>query len=175
VVYEPQHTTLEETPTDVQSFFRQRVRWMQGFLQVLVKQDWRRLPTRRQRMQAAVVLGTPLSQSFVAVTTPICVAATLTLSSPMLIALITFLPLVPTVVSLAFDVLGLHDFGRIFRRRIGWRPYIYLVLSLPVYQLLLSGAAAWAMVRHLRRRTDWQKTRHVNAHRHAAVTVGSRA
>jgi cellulose synthase/poly-beta-1,6-N-acetylglucosamine synthase-like glycosyltransferase len=175
VVYEPQHTTLEETPTDLRSFFRQRVRWMQGFLQVIVKQDWRRLPTRRQRMQAAMVLGTPLTQSFASVTTPICVAAALALRSPMLIALITFLPLVPTALSLAFDVLGLHDFGRTFHRKIGWRAYVYLVLSLPVYQLLLSGAAVWAMVRHLSRRTNWHKTRHVNAHRDVVVTAGSPA
>ena len=173
VVYEPRHTTLEETPTNVRAFFRQRVRWIQGFMQVLAKQDWRRLPTRRQRVHAAVVLCTPLSQSFVGITAPLCVTAAFALKSPVLIAMVTFLPLVPTTVSLTFDVLGLNDFGRTFQRRIGWRAYLCLVLSLPAYQLLLSGAAVWALSRQLRRQTNWQKTRHVNAHRPALAAVGS--
>jgi glycosyltransferase XagB len=174
VVYEPSYATREETPTNVRAFLRQRVRWMQGFLQVLHKQDWRRLPSRWQRWQAVVVLGTPLSQSFAGIAAPLCVAAALALKSPVLIALVTFLPLVPTVLSLAFDVLGLHDFGRTFHRKVGWRAYLFLVLSLPIYQILLSTAAVWAMVRQLRGLSNWHKTQHVNAHREV-VTVGSTA
>jgi cellulose synthase/poly-beta-1,6-N-acetylglucosamine synthase-like glycosyltransferase len=171
VVYEPRHTTLEETPPDLRSFFRQRVRWMQGFLQVLQKRDWHRLPTRRQRLQAAVVLGTPVSQSFAAVAAPLCVATALLLKAPVLIVLVTFLPLVPTVLGLAFDVVGLSDFGRTFSRRIRVRDYVRVVLSLPAYQLLLSAAAVWAAVRHVRGENGWQKTEHVNAHRDAVAQV----
>ena len=175
VVYEPAHTTLEETPTDVRAFFRQRVRWMQGFMQVLAKQDWRRLPTRRQRLQALVVLGTPVSQSFTAVMAPLCAAAAFALKSPVLVAMVTFLPLVPTAISLAFDVLGLHDFGRTFRRRIGLRSYVLVLVSLPAYQTLLAAATLWAVARQLRRQTDWHKTHHTNAHRPAAVPLGEAA
>jgi 4-amino-4-deoxy-L-arabinose transferase-like glycosyltransferase len=32
-------------------------------------------------------------------------------------------------------VLGLHDFGRTSHRKIGWRAYVYVVPSLPIYQL----------------------------------------
>ncbi len=165
VVYEPEHTTREETPPGVRAFFKQRVRWMQGFIQVLVKGDWRRLPTRRQRVQAAVVLATPLTQCFAGVVAPVCVATALALKSPVLVVLATFLPLVPTALGLAFDVVGLGDFGRTFGRRIRWRDYWWVVVSTPVYQLLLSSAAVWATVRHVLGRTDWHKTQHLNSHR----------
>jgi cellulose synthase/poly-beta-1,6-N-acetylglucosamine synthase-like glycosyltransferase len=171
VVYEPAHTTLEETPPDVPSFFRQRVRWMQGFIQVLAKGNWRRLPTRRQRVQAAIVLGTPLTQCFAGVATPVCVATALALKAPVLIVLATFLPLVPTGLGLAFDLVGLADFGRTFQRRVGLVSYLWVILSLPVYQLLLSFAAVWAMVRHVCGRNNWHKTQHLNAHREAPLEL----
>jgi hypothetical protein len=82
-----------------------------------------------------------------------------------LITLITFLPLVPTALGLAFDLIGLHDFGRTFGRPIGWRAYLFVIVSLPAYLMLLSSAAVWASVRHLRGHTNWHKTQHVNAHR----------
>jgi cellulose synthase/poly-beta-1,6-N-acetylglucosamine synthase-like glycosyltransferase len=171
VVYEPGHTTLEETPPDVWAFFRQRVRWMQGFIQVLAKGDWRRLPTRRQRVQAAIVLATPVSQSFAAVAAPVSALTALLLEAPVLIVLFTFLPLVTTAIGLAFDLVGLTDFGRTFSRRIGWRAYLTVILSLPAYQLLLSSAAFWAAVRHARGLNNWHKTAHVNAHRDVVIDL----
>jgi len=171
VVYEPRHTTLEETPPDVPAFFRQRVRWMQGFMQVLAKGDWRQLPTRRQRVQAAIVLTTPLTQSLAAVAAPVSALTALLLEAPVLIVLFTFLPLVPTVIGLAFDLVGLGDFGRTFARRIRWRHYLAVVLSLPAYQLLLSSAALWAAVRNARGLNNWHKTAHVNAHRDVVIDL----
>jgi glycosyltransferase XagB len=172
VVYEPEHTTLEETPPNVRALFRQRVRWMQGFMQVLGKGDWRRLPTRRQRLQAALVLGTPLTQSVAGLAAPVSAVAALTLKAPVIITLGTFLPLVPTAVGVGFDVVGLHDFGRTFRRRIGLLPYLFVIVGLPVYQLILSWAAVWAAARHLGGRNDWQKTTHLNAHRSVSLAGG---
>src|SRR3954447_5126570 len=171
VVYEPRHTTLEETPPGVRAFFKQRVRWMQGFMQVLAKGDWRQLPTRRQRVQAAIVLTTPLTQSLAAVAAPVSALTALLLEAPVLIVLFTFLPLVPTVIGLAFDLVGLGDFGRTFARRIRWRHYLAVVLSLPAYQLLLSSAALWAAVRHARGLNNWHKTAHVNAHRDVVIDL----
>jgi hypothetical protein len=122
-----------------------------------------------------VVLGTPVSQSFTAVMAPLCAAAAIALKSPVLVAMVTFLPLVPTAISLAFDVLGLHDFGRTFGRRIGPRAYLLVLVSLPAYQTLLAAATLWAVARQLRRQTDWHKTHHTNAHRPAAVPLGEAA
>ncbi len=100
-----------------------------------------------------------------------CVASALALKSQSPVVLATFLPLVPSSLGLAFDVVGLGDFGRTFGRRIRWRDYWWVVVSTPVYQLLLSAAAVWATVRHLRGRTDWHKTQHVNSHREVVYVL----
>ncbi len=62
VVYEDALVTREETPPTVQQFIRQRTRWNQGFLQVLLKRDWLRLPTLSQRLLALYTLGFPIFQ-----------------------------------------------------------------------------------------------------------------
>jgi cellulose synthase/poly-beta-1,6-N-acetylglucosamine synthase-like glycosyltransferase len=52
VAYDPQAVTREETPDSIRALVKQRTRWDQGFLQVLRKGEWRRLPGRRQRVLA---------------------------------------------------------------------------------------------------------------------------
>jgi putative flippase GtrA len=47
VAYDPLLVTREETPASLRALLKQRTRWNQGFLQVLRKGEWRRLPTRR--------------------------------------------------------------------------------------------------------------------------------
>jgi hypothetical protein len=72
VAYDPDLVTREETPGSVRELFKQRTRWNQGFLQVLRKGEWRRLPTLRhsrvvasfgrgaQRVEIRKVQGSPL-------------------------------------------------------------------------------------------------------------------
>ena len=48
--------TREETPDTLVGLLKQRTRWNQGFLQVLRKGDWRRLPDPRQRLLARYTL-----------------------------------------------------------------------------------------------------------------------
>ena len=60
IIYDDEYVTREETPHSVAQFVKQRTRWHQGFLQVLLKGDWRRLPTRPQRLFALYTLGFPL-------------------------------------------------------------------------------------------------------------------
>src|SRR5215469_14994658 len=53
VVYDERYITREETPPTLGQFIKQRTRWSQGFLQTLMKGEWRHLPTLRQRFLAA--------------------------------------------------------------------------------------------------------------------------
>ena len=46
VAYDPMLVTREETPGTLWALLKQRTRWSQGFLQVLRKGEWRRLPRR---------------------------------------------------------------------------------------------------------------------------------
>ena len=43
-IYDDHYVTREETPPTVGQFIKQRTRWNQGFLQILGKRDWLRLP-----------------------------------------------------------------------------------------------------------------------------------
>ena len=52
VCYDPHLVTREETPETLWALLKQRTRWNQGFLQVLRKGEWRRLPTRGERLLA---------------------------------------------------------------------------------------------------------------------------
>jgi cellulose synthase/poly-beta-1,6-N-acetylglucosamine synthase-like glycosyltransferase len=64
VAYDPDVVTREETPPTLKSLFKQRTRWNQGFLQVLRKGEWRKLPSLRQRMMARYLLSMPFLQAF---------------------------------------------------------------------------------------------------------------
>src|SRR5713101_7082818 len=45
VIYDDAYVTREETPASIGQFIKQRTRWNQGFIQVLLKGDWLRLET----------------------------------------------------------------------------------------------------------------------------------
>src|SRR5437764_3200908 len=73
VAYDPDLVTREETPGTIGGLLRQRTRWNQGFLQVLRKGEWRRLP-RHQRLLARYTLAMPFLQAFAGVVIPLSIA-----------------------------------------------------------------------------------------------------
>jgi len=165
VAYDPELVTREETPATLGAFLKQRTRWNQGFLQVLRKGEWRRLPTARQRLLARYTLAMPFLQAFIGPLVPLSIAAVLLLKVPVLAALISFLPLTPTLIVVVVEVVGLGEFGRAY----GYRPrlldYLRLILGTAVYHLLLAVAAFRAVTRELRGHRGWEKTDHIGAHR----------
>lgn len=164
VTYDPRLATREECPDTVSALVKQRSRWNQGFLQVLAKGDWRNLPSRRQRLLARFTLLQPYLLALTFAAFPVAVAASIWLSAPLPITMITFLPLVPTLGSLMFECAALREFGRELRLPVGPRDYVRLVLSTIPYQVLLGYAAGRAMVRQLRGRDEWEKTPHAGHH-----------
>jgi glycosyltransferase XagB len=164
VAYDPALVTREETPTTVGALFKQRTRWNQGFLQVLRKGEWKRLPTLRQRALAVYTLAMPFAQAFGALLIPLSIAAMLWLAVPLPVAMLSFLPLVPTAATVAVEVAGLDEFCRTFGRRATVRDYARLLLGTPAYQVLLSAAAFRAVWREFRGQRGWEKTAHVGAH-----------
>src|SRR5258708_25547253 len=63
VIYDDRYVTREETPPTLSQFIKQRTRWSQGFLQTLLKGEWRRLPRLGQRLLAVYTLGFPAIQA----------------------------------------------------------------------------------------------------------------
>ncbi len=169
VAYDPYLVTREETPDTVRSLVKQRTRWNQGFLQVLRKGVWRELPSPRQRMLARYTLAQPFLQAFAAVAIPLAIATALWLHAPLPVAMLTFLPAVPTVAMLVFHVVGLREFCRTYLVRVTATDYLRLLLATIPYQLLLSFAAARAVWRQSRGQLGWEKTSHRGAHRSPAA------
>jgi hypothetical protein len=89
----------------------------------------------------------------------------LMLKVPVLAALISFLPLTPTLMVVVVEVAGLGEFCRSYGFKPRPRDYLRLVLGTAVYHLLLAAAAFRAVARELRGHRGWEKTAHVGAHR----------
>lgn len=165
VAYDPDVVTREETPPTLMSLYKQRTRWNQGFLQVLRKGEWRQLPTLRQRLMARYLLSMPFLQAFTGAMIPVSVLLILFAKVPVGIALLTFLPVVPTLLTLVVETAGLGDFRRLYKVKVRPRDYVRLLLGTFPYQIFLAAAAVRAVVRELRGINAWEKTEHTGAHR----------
>ena len=171
VAYDPEVVTREETPGSLMSLFKQRTRWSQGFLQVLKKGAWKELPTRRQRALARYTLAMPFLQAFTGLMIPVSVGLTVFAKVPTLVAMATFLPIVPTLVTLVVEAAGLGEFGRSYGVKVRLRDYVKLVLGTFPYQVFLAVAAMRAAWREFRGDSSWEKTEHIGAHVDSAVRV----
>jgi cellulose synthase/poly-beta-1,6-N-acetylglucosamine synthase-like glycosyltransferase len=174
VAYDPYLVTREETPGTLWGLLKQRTRWNQGFLQVLRKGEWRRLRTRRQRMLARYTLAQPFLQAFGGIAIPLAIVTALVLNLPVGLALLTFLPAIPTLAMVCFELVGLREFCRVYYVRAKPTDYLRLIIATPPYQVLLAFAACRAVLRELRGKRGWEKTAHSGAHRDAMVAVPQR-
>jgi cellulose synthase/poly-beta-1,6-N-acetylglucosamine synthase-like glycosyltransferase len=173
VAYDPYLVTREETPDSLTALLKQRTRWNQGFLQVLRKREWRSLPLRRQRMLARYTLAQPFLQAFSGIAIPFAVGCALALQVPVGVALVSFVPAVPTIAMIVFEVVGLREFCRVYYIRPRLRDYLRLVIGAPFYQVILAAAALRAVARELRGERGWEKTPHKGAHRESGGTSGA--
>ncbi|MEO3856511.1 glycosyltransferase [Acrocarpospora sp. B8E8] len=164
VAYDAVLVTREETPGSIKALVKQRTRWNQGFLQVLRKGEWKALPTLRQRLLARFTLTSPFIQAFTGAVIPVGILAGFLLDVPDGVALITFLPLLPTLTMLAFELAGLHEFGGQYGVRVRAGHYAKLIAGLPLYQAILAVAALRSVWRESTGRGDWELTHHVGAH-----------
>lgn len=169
VCYDAHLVTREETPDTVSSLLKQRTRWNQGFLQVYRKGLWRQLPTRRQRLLARWTLCQPFLQAFTGVAVPISVVTAVLADVPVGLALLTWLPAVPTLLMVAFEMVGLREFCRVYYVRPRLRDYVVLALGTFPYALILGAAALRAVWREARGQRGWEKTSHTGAHRTATA------
>lgn len=168
VAYEPAFITREETPPTLGSWLKQRTRWNQGFLQVLAKGDWRMLPDRRRRMLAWYTLAMPFVQAAAGLLVPMAVLTILWGGFPVWLAILTFLPVLPTIATVIVEAVALHELARSLGHEARARDYIRLVGGSIAYQVLLAIAAVRAVGRQARGDDSWEKTDHVGGHRNAA-------
>jgi cellulose synthase/poly-beta-1,6-N-acetylglucosamine synthase-like glycosyltransferase len=172
VAYSPELATREETPPTLRGLVKQRTRWNQGYLQVLGKGEWKRMPSLGKRTMARYLLAMPFMQAVTGVLVPVSLLAIFFYKAPAPIVVLAFLPLAATLTTLAIEIIGLSEFNRMFHLRVRLRDYVKLVLGALPYQFLLSFAALRASWRQLRGERGWEKTEHVGAHRELVPTGG---
>lgn len=165
VVYDDRYVTKEETPPTLDAFIRQRTRWSQGFMQTLNKGTWRDLPTRRQRWLAVYTLAFPQAQALLAIYVPVSLLMMLAFKTPVLVALISYLPVAMLLAHLLTSVVGLYEFTGAHGLEASPKEVVRLALAWFPYQLLVSYAALRAVRRQLKGAHDWEKTQHIGAHR----------
>ena len=165
VVYDEKHTTKEETPPTMASFIKQRTRWNQGFLQVLMKGDWRHLPKFSQRILAVYSLVWPEVQAILFILAPLSVLTILLVKLPVGIAMLSAIPFYILLLQFVTYAVGAYEFTKDYKLTYPiWIPVKILLTFFP-FQILLSMSAIRAFIRHLMNKTAWEKTQHTNAHR----------
>lgn len=165
VVYDGDRVTREETPPDTEALIRQRTRWHQGFLQVLMHRDWTRLPSTRQRLLAAYTFSYPFLQLPVLTLWPLAILAGVVWHVSVLVSMITFLPLYALFFQFLVTMIGAGMFTREYGMRLPLRTFALLVVTFLPYQWLLTLSSVRALQRELTSHSDWEKTAHVGAHR----------
>jgi glycosyltransferase XagB len=165
VVYDSEWVTREETPHTVRALVKQRTRWHQGFLQVLAKGEWRRIPGWRRRLLAVVTLAQPILDGVLLCAVPLMPLAFLYLKLPVLAAILSFFPLYVVALQMLANIAGVVVFGGAFGEPVHWRLVARMPLTYLPYQWLIAFSALRATVRHLQGERDWEKTEHRGAHR----------
>lgn len=165
VVYEDTYVTREETPPTVGQFIKQRTRWNQGFLQVLSKGDWRKMPTTNQRLLALYTLSFPLLQAAMTFYLPVSIWMMVAVKLPTLMAIIAFLPVYLVLLNLLISLVGLVEFTNAHGLKVRPSSLLTLTLAYFPYQWMLGCAAVRAVWRYVKGQNNWEKTAHIGAHR----------
>jgi cellulose synthase/poly-beta-1,6-N-acetylglucosamine synthase-like glycosyltransferase len=168
VIYSDEHVTQEETPPTISQFVKQRTRWSQGFLEILIKGDWRQLPTFYQRFLAVYTLGFPFFQAITGIYFPISIYMMFFSSTDPVAAMLLTVPFYMVIACTIFQMVGLKYFIKSHNLKLKRRALYLMPLFYFPYQWALSFAAIRAVYRHLTGQNNWEKTRHVGAHRPAA-------
>jgi cellulose synthase/poly-beta-1,6-N-acetylglucosamine synthase-like glycosyltransferase len=164
-IYDDAYVTREETPPTVGQFIKQRTRWNQGFLQILGKGDWLRLPTWPQRLLALYTLAFPVIQALTLLYLPISLWLMVFGKLPVLVAMVSSLPVYVLLIQLIVSLVGLREFTATHKLKHSPISSLWLIAAYLPYQWVLGFAALRAVWRHFRGMNNWEKTRHVGAHR----------
>jgi cellulose synthase/poly-beta-1,6-N-acetylglucosamine synthase-like glycosyltransferase len=171
VIYDDRYVTREETPPTLGHFVKQRTRWSQGFLQTMMKGEWRKLPTFEQRVLVLYTLGFPMLQAILGTYVIVALVMMFTVKTPVLVAILLSLPVYLLIAHFVLGVVGLYEFTDAHGLHPSWTTPITMAVSYMPYQWVLSYAAVRAVWRELRGVNNWEKTQHVGAHRQATPSA----
>lgn len=170
IVYDERHATREETPDTVESFIKQRTRWVQGFYQIFFKGDWAKLPTLKQKVVASYILLNSLLQAAMLLFLPVGIYIAATQRIPVPLALLSYFPIYILVIQLVTNLIGIREFTSAYNKRLPLFFTLKMMIYYYPYQLMLAFAALRAVYRMAVGQAAWEKTSHSNLHR---VAMGS--
>ncbi len=165
VIYDEEYVTREETPTDAQSFVKQRTRWNQGFIQILLKGNWLHLVKLRQKLVSLYIFTAPLINGVLLVYIPLGFFVAMTQKLPLFLTLLSYSPMYLMLVQLSIYVIGIYKFTKEYKKRFSLSLVIHLIITYYPYQFLLAIASFRAIFRELFGVAAWEKTKHINNHR----------
>ncbi len=165
VMYDDRYVTKEETPPSLGQFIKQRTRWNQGFMQTLRKGTWRQMPTFHQRFLACYTLAFPYAQALLGLYTPVALLLIFVLHTPVPVALVSFIPVLLLIAHFLTAAVGLREFTDAHGMVPSRTTVVKMAFMWIPYQLVLAYAAVRALRRQLSGQGNWEKTKHVGAHR----------
>ncbi len=169
VYYNEQYSTKEETPSSTVSFIKQRTRWNQGFLQILSKNDWTTLPLLKQKLIVLYVLLSPIFQALLFLYIPLGVLLATYEKLPILVSLISYIPLFLILMQMIVYIIGLYKFTVEYKLSFTVMTPFRILLSFIPYQLILVYSSFRALTRFMLGSNAWEKTSHINAHRNQST------
>ncbi len=171
ILAQEEYSVKEEVPPSVIGFVKQRTRWIQGFLQIIMDKNWLKL-SRGNRINLLFLIFFP----FVQTSLMIWFLASLFFvpKLPLLFVLLSEIPLGILIFQIAISMAGSMEMLRI-RKSLKLFPVfliIYVITFVP-YQLLIATAAVRAVIRQAKGATNWEKTKHFNKNRKELLGVNA--
>lgn len=168
-VYDEKYVTKEESPLTLSGFIKQRTRWSQGFLQIIQKLDWTRLPKKRQRFLAGYILISPILQAMFFLYVPLSLLVIMFFKLPVWLVLFTTIPFYVLILQLLTFSVGLYIFTRDYNLKYPYWLPVKIAMTFFPFQFILGLSSARAILRMSTNNTSWEKTYHANIHREKAL------
>jgi len=165
VIYDEKHVTREETPDSTAAFIKQRTRWDQGFLQILLKGNWTQLPQLKQKLVSLYTLSTPVIQILFLLYFPFGVWLAANFKLPVLVSLISFVPMYIFILQILIYLIGIREFTREYKLDYSFSDSLKIIISFFPYQIILATSSFRGLAHLLLGKNTWEKTTHINAHR----------
>lgn len=164
VIYDPRHATQEETPSTTKDFIKQRTRWNQGFIQVLMNGEWLKLRQLNQKLLSLYLLAWPAMQAILFLYIPFSVLSLFFIKTNVWVTMISIIPLYILLFMMAVSVISFSEFCKDYKIKFKLAHAFKILWTFIPYQFLLGVGAYRAIIRILRKSNSWEKTTHINAH-----------
>ena len=135
---------------------------------------WLQLPRLSQKLLTIYTLTAPFVQALQLLYVPFGIWAMLCLRVPVLVSMLTILPLYILVFELVVDLIGIYEFADEHDSRPSFGLLIKSLIACVPYSWILGYAAINALVREFRGINCWDKTDHPGAHRNGAASSRAR-